>query len=188
MIEPSSPSSGSPREMLHGIGVFLIGVCIAAAGWFTTATSLRVLSKDVPFDAAVFGIVGLEAGAAASAYLFAWAFRQRLYWLLVYLLTSGILLSLSYTGTRLSFSAYIHHQQLEQTEEPSKMEEYAAGDAHRLTSQLAYQLWERRGRPLGSPEVDWYAAEKALACSPEGLGAESSLYSCQMEPNEGPYR
>jgi Protein of unknown function (DUF2934) len=26
---------------------------------------------------------------------------------------------------------------------------------------LAYQLWER-GRPLGSPEIDWYAAESAL--------------------------
>jgi hypothetical protein len=31
------------------------------------------------------------------------------------------------------------------------------------TAQLAYDLWERRGRPLGSPEVDWFAAEKALS-------------------------
>ena len=115
MIEPSNPYSEGPREMLDGIGVFLFGVCIAAAGWFTTATSLRALSKDVPLDAGVFGIVGLEAGAIASAYLFAWAFRRRLYWFFVYLLTSTILLSLSYTGTRLSFSAYLHHQQLEQT-------------------------------------------------------------------------
>ena len=115
MIEPSNPYSESPREMLDGIGVFLFGVCIAAAGWFTTATSLRALSKDVPFDAAVFGIIGLEAGAVASAYLFAWAFHRRLYWFFVYLLTSTILLSLSYTGTRLSFSAYLHHQRLEQT-------------------------------------------------------------------------
>lgn len=68
------------------------------------------------------------------------------------------------------------------------MEEFAAGDAHRLTSQLAYQLWERRGRPLGSPEVDWYAAEKALACSSQGAGAELHLYCVSMEPNEGPYR
>jgi len=78
MIEPSNPNPGSPREMLDGIGVFLIGVCIAAAGWFTTTTSLRALSKDIPFDGAVFGIIGLEAGAVASAYLFAWAFRRRL--------------------------------------------------------------------------------------------------------------
>jgi len=24
-----------------------------------------------------------------------------------------------------------------------------------LTKKLAYQYWERRGRPLGSPEIDW---------------------------------
>ena len=33
---------------------------------------------------------------------------------------------------------------------------------HRLTEQLAYELWERRGRPHGSPEIDWFAAEKSL--------------------------
>jgi hypothetical protein len=26
----------------------------------------------------------------------------------------------------------------------------------------AYELWERRGRPEGSPEVDWSAAEKEI--------------------------
>lgn len=26
----------------------------------------------------------------------------------------------------------------------------------------AYDLWVRRGRPVGSPEIDWYAAEKEL--------------------------
>jgi hypothetical protein len=33
---------------------------------------------------------------------------------------------------------------------------------HRLTEQLAYELWERRGRPHGSPEIDWFAAETSL--------------------------
>jgi len=28
-----------------------------------------------------------------------------------------------------------------------------------LTQQVAYQLWVERGRPFGSPEVDWYRAE-----------------------------
>jgi hypothetical protein len=27
---------------------------------------------------------------------------------------------------------------------------------------LAYALWEQRGRPDGSPEVDWFNAESAL--------------------------
>ena len=29
-------------------------------------------------------------------------------------------------------------------------------------ARLAYQLWEERGCPIGSPEVDWERAEKAL--------------------------
>jgi hypothetical protein len=28
-----------------------------------------------------------------------------------------------------------------------------------LTRQVAYQFWVERGRPLGSPEVDWFQAE-----------------------------
>ena len=27
---------------------------------------------------------------------------------------------------------------------------------------LAYQLWVRRGRPLGSPDDDWFRAEQEL--------------------------
>jgi len=30
---------------------------------------------------------------------------------------------------------------------------------HEEIARLAYELWERRGRPLGSPEIDWYAAK-----------------------------
>ena len=29
-------------------------------------------------------------------------------------------------------------------------------------AELAYSLWENRGRPLGSPDEDWYCAEKQL--------------------------
>lgn len=28
--------------------------------------------------------------------------------------------------------------------------------------QLAYQFWEERGRPQGSPDEDWYRAEKSI--------------------------
>ena len=27
---------------------------------------------------------------------------------------------------------------------------------------LAYALWERRGRPQGSPEIDWFRAKELL--------------------------
>jgi hypothetical protein len=43
------------------------------------------------------------------------------------------------------------------------VEEIAARNAHILTERLAYELWGRRGHPLGSPEADWFAAEKCLA-------------------------
>ena len=32
---------------------------------------------------------------------------------------------------------------------------------------LAYQLWEERGAPLGSPETDWERAEQALREDPQ---------------------
>ena len=36
---------------------------------------------------------------------------------------------------------------------------------HELVAELAYKHWEQRGRPLGSPEVDWSAAEQAVYAS-----------------------
>jgi hypothetical protein len=34
---------------------------------------------------------------------------------------------------------------------------------HNAIAHRAYQLWKRRGHPLGSPEVDWLRAEQELA-------------------------
>jgi Protein of unknown function (DUF2934) len=57
---------------------------------------------------------------------------------------------------------------------------------HDEIAKLAYEFWERRGGPLGSPEIDWYAAEGALGVrdSPE----QFSLLSVRLEPEEGSYR
>lgn len=33
---------------------------------------------------------------------------------------------------------------------------------HDLIAERAYQLWEERGRPWGSPEVDWQEAVREL--------------------------
>jgi hypothetical protein len=54
-------------------------------------------------------------------------------------------------------------------------------DRHEAVQRLAYQYWEKRGRPLGSPEIDWFAAEKALRTSllASGIeiGPDEDLYS-----------
>ena len=36
---------------------------------------------------------------------------------------------------------------------------------YEFVTKLAYKLWEQRGRPLGSPDVDWFAAEQAVDAS-----------------------
>ena len=33
---------------------------------------------------------------------------------------------------------------------------------HDEIAQLAYELWERRGCPIGSPQEDWVQAEKTI--------------------------
>lgn len=43
------------------------------------------------------------------------------------------------------------------------MDEFEGENSHKVTAKLAYELWGRRGCPLGSPEVDWLAAEQAQA-------------------------
>jgi hypothetical protein len=45
--------------------------------------------------------------------------------------------------------------------------------------ELAYKLWTQRGRPLGSPDVDWLAAEQAVYAS---LVASGMLTPSQNDP------
>ncbi len=33
---------------------------------------------------------------------------------------------------------------------------------HEQIARLAYELWERRGRPMGSSDEDWWRAEQEL--------------------------
>jgi len=40
--------------------------------------------------------------------------------------------------------------------------DFLGEDRHDLVAKMAYKLWEERGRPVGSPEVDWFAAERAV--------------------------
>jgi hypothetical protein len=43
--------------------------------------------------------------------------------------------------------------------------DFLGEDRHEFVEKVAYQFWEKRGRPIGSPEVDWFAAERAVYSS-----------------------
>ena len=43
--------------------------------------------------------------------------------------------------------------------------DFPGEDRHEFVAKLAYKLWEQRGRSLGSPDVDWFAAEQAMYSS-----------------------
>ena len=53
-------------------------------------------------------------------------------------------------------------------------------------AKLAYEFWQRRGLPFGSPEIDWYAAENALGV--RYLREQSPFLGVAFEAEEGPYR
>jgi hypothetical protein len=54
---------------------------------------------------------------------------------------------------------------------------------HEFVAKLAYTLWEQRGRPFGSPEVDWFAAEHATYGS---LAASGMITPCPHDPQNEP--
>jgi len=60
--------------------------------------------------------------------------------------------------------------------------DFLGEDRHEFVAKLAYQLWEARGRPFGSPEVDWFRAERTLysALLASGLITESANDSRSM--------
>ena len=43
--------------------------------------------------------------------------------------------------------------------------DFLGEDRHEFVAKLAYQYWEERGRPFGSPEADWFRAEQAVYSS-----------------------
>jgi len=57
---------------------------------------------------------------------------------------------------------------------------------HDEVANLACELWERRGRPVGSAEIDWHAAESVLGV--RDSQEQFSILSVRLEPEEGPYR
>jgi Protein of unknown function (DUF2934) len=55
--------------------------------------------------------------------------------------------------------------------------DFLGEDRHEFVAKVAYKLWEERGRPFGSLEVDWFAAERAVysALVASGLVAPSAI-------------
>ena len=49
----------------------------------------------------------------------------------------------------------------DRVQQAKPLTDFYGEDRHELVQKLAYQHWEKRGSPLGSPEIDWFAAEKA---------------------------
>jgi hypothetical protein len=47
-------------------------------------------------------------------------------------------------------------------------------DQHSVRA-LAYTLWERRGKPLGSPDEDWLEAERQLTSKPAAAPASKII-------------
>jgi hypothetical protein len=54
--------------------------------------------------------------------------------------------------------------------------DFLGEDRHEFVAKVAYKFWEERGRPFGSPDVDWFAAERAVYSSlvASGLVAPSA--------------
>ena len=68
------------------------------------------------------------------------------------------------------FGAFDKQQPLELTTD------FLGEDRHEFVAKVAYKLWEERGHPFGSPDVDWFAAERAVYSSlvASGLVAPSA--------------
>jgi Protein of unknown function (DUF2934) len=76
--------------------------------------------------------------------------------------------------------------QLQQRDKQKPMElipDFLGEDRHEFVAKRAYELWVKRGRPIGSPEVDWFAAEQAVYSS---LLASGLIAGSPEDPQNAP--
>jgi Protein of unknown function (DUF2934) len=57
--------------------------------------------------------------------------------------------------------------------------DFAYESHYEFVARLAYKLWVQRGSPVGSPDVDWFAAEKAVYAS---LAASGMITPSSNDP------
>jgi hypothetical protein len=53
-------------------------------------------------------------------------------------------------------------QQVAEQERIKLMPDFLGESRHEFIAKLAFQNWQKRGMPFGSPEIDWFAAEQAF--------------------------
>jgi Protein of unknown function (DUF2934) len=66
--------------------------------------------------------------------------------------------------------------------------DFLGEDRHEFVAKQAYKLWEQRGHPFGSPEVDWFAAERAVYSSLLSSGLVTASASGPQHMAEKIYR
>jgi hypothetical protein len=71
---------------------------------------------------------------------------------------------------------------------PDLSPDFLYEDRHEFVEKLAYKFWIQRGRPLGSPSVDWHAAEQALYASLVASGMISPSSTGTQNIGEEIYR
>ena len=55
------------------------------------------------------------------------------------------------------------------------MESVQSEREHEVIQLVAYYLWEQRGCPIGTPEVDWFGAEEQLREQGQDASSKSAL-------------
>jgi hypothetical protein len=71
---------------------------------------------------------------------------------------------------------------------PELIPDFLGEDRHEFVEKLAYGLWEQRGRPFGSPEIDWFAAERVVYSSLVAAGLVSASKDDLQQMAEKIYR
>jgi hypothetical protein len=66
--------------------------------------------------------------------------------------------------------------------------DFLGEDRHEFVAKLAYELWTQRGRPFGSPEVDWFAAERVVYASLAASGMITPSPNDSQNMSEKIYR
>jgi Protein of unknown function (DUF2934) len=66
--------------------------------------------------------------------------------------------------------------------------DFLGEDRHEFVAKVAYKFWEERGRPFGSPDVDWFAAERAVYSSLVASGLVAAAANDLLHIREKIYR